>query len=646
MTNLSQLSWLLVALPAVGALILLVGGRRTDRWGHLLGCATVLGSFGIGLALLIDLLGRTGDDRTIHTHLFSWVPVGALQVDFGLLIDQLSICFVLLISGVGALIHIYSIGYMATDPDRRRFFAYLNLFVAAMLLLVIADNYLGLYVGWEGVGLASYLLIGFWYARPVAATAGKKAFVANRVGDFGLSLAMFVMFAGFGTLSFDGLFGAVQADGPSSLTTAIGLLLLLGACAKSAQVPLQAWLFDAMEGPTPVSALIHAATMVTAGVYLIVRSGPIYDLSADARLAVIVVGAVTLLFGAIIGCAKDDIKRALAASTVSQIGYMVLAAGLGPAGYAVAILHLLTHGFFKAGLFLGSGAVMHGMNDEQDMRRYGALRTFMPVTFVTFGICYLAIIGVPPFAGFYSKDAIIEAALASGGTRGWVLGAVTILGAGITAFYMTRVMLMTFGGERRWAANESEVTPERALQHPHEAPRVMTWPIIVLAVGAVISGGVLAIGGRLEHWLEPVVSPVPELIGHAVEHVIPAWVTGAITLGIVLLGAAVAYRMYGRKPIPITAPTDVSALTVAAREYLYGDAFNEEVFMRPGNRLAQALVEVDDRAVDGSVNTLAGLVAFGSILVRRLQTGFVRSYALTMLAGAVLVAAVVLAVQL
>ena len=646
MTNLSQLSWLLVALPTAGALILLLGGRRTDRWGHLLACATVLGSFGIGLVLLADMLGRDGEDRAIHTHLFSWVPVGALHVDFGMLIDQLSICFVLLISGVGALIHIYSTGYMKHDPDRRRFFAYLNLFVAAMLLLVVADNYLGLYVGWEGVGLASYLLIGFWYAKPVAAAAGKKAFVSNRVGDIGLSLAMFVMFAGFGTLSYDGLFGAVGDAGPSGLTTAIGLLLLVGACAKSAQVPLQAWLFDAMEGPTPVSALIHAATMVTAGVYLIVRSGPVFDLSPDARLAVVVVGAVTLLFGAIIGCANDDIKRALAASTVSQIGYMVLAAGLGPAGYAVAIMHLLTHGFFKAGLFLGSGSVMHGMNDEQDMRRYGALRSFMPVTFATFGLCYLAIIGVPPFAGYWSKDAIIEAALASGGTRGWVLGAVTILGAGITAFYMTRVMLMTFGGERRWAADDSEVSAERALQHPHESPRVMTWPMIVLALGAVFAGAALAIGGRLEHWLEPVVSSVAAVADHEAAHVIPAWLTGAITLGIVLLGVAVAFNMYGRKPIAITAPTDVSALTVAARKYLYGDAFNEEVLMRPGNRLAQGLVGVDDRVVDGSVNMTAGLVAIASYLVRRLQTGFVRSYALTMLAGTVLVIALVMAVQL
>src|SRR5579875_280535 len=440
-------TWLLVALPAAGALILLLGGRRTDRWGHLLGCAAALAAFAVGLVLLSEMVGRT--DRLIHQNLFSWVAVGALQVDFGVQIDQLSICFVLLISGVGSLIHIYSIGYMAEDPDRRRFFAYLNLFLAAMLLLVVADNFVVLYAGWEGVGLASYLLIGFWYHKPTAATAAKKAFVMNRVGDAGLALGMFLMFSTFGTLSYAGVFAGAPAAGHGAVT-AMGLLLLLGACAKSAQVPLQAWLGDAMEGPTPVSALIHAATMVTAGVYLIVRCNPLYNLSSDARLAVVIVGAVTLLLGAFIGCAKDDIKRALAASTMSQIGYMVLAAGLGPAGYAFAIMHLLTHGFFKAGLFLGSGAVIHAMHEEQDMRRYGGLRAALPITFVTFGLGYLAIIGVPPFAGYFSKDAIIEAALASGGMQGYLLGGAALLGAGITAFYMTRVMLMTFFGEKRW----------------------------------------------------------------------------------------------------------------------------------------------------------------------------------------------------
>jgi NADH-quinone oxidoreductase subunit L len=389
--------WLLIALPLAGAVVLLLGGRATNAWGHLLGCATVLTSFVVGLVLFAGLLSRGAEDRALHEHLFSWVPVAQLQVDFGLQLDQLSVCFVLLITGVGALIHIYSVGYMAHDPERRRFFAYLNLFVAAMLLLVLADNYLGLYMGWEGVGLASYLLIGFWSYKPSAATAAKKAFVVNRVGDVGLALALMVMFANVGTISYAGVFGAAPQMSQGTLT-ALGLLLLLAACGKSAQVPLQSWLGDAMEGPTPVSALIHAATMVTAGVYLIVRSGPVYDLAPTARLGVVIVGAVTLLFGAIIGCAKDDIKKALAASTMSQIGYMVLAAGLGPAGYAIAIMHLLTHGFFKAGLFLGAGSVMHGMNDETDMRRYGGLRTYMPITFVTFGLGYLAIIGVPPLS--------------------------------------------------------------------------------------------------------------------------------------------------------------------------------------------------------------------------------------------------------
>src|SRR6476661_5559337 len=447
--TLSSAVWLLPVLPLLGAAVLLLTGRRSDSWGHLLGCVTALASFALGVAFFVDMLGRDTADRTVHQVLFSWVPVGELRVDFGLQLDQLSMCFVLLITGVGSLIHIYSIGYMAEDPGRRRFFAYLNLFVAAMLLLVLADNYLGLYVGWEGVGLASYLLIGFWQHKPSAAVAAKKAFVVNRVGDIGLAVALMVMFANIGSISYAGVFGAAEEMSQGTLT-AIGLLLLLAACGKSAQVPLQSWLGDAMEGPTPVSALIHAATMVTAGVYLIVRSGPVYDLAPDARTGVVIVGAVTLLFGAVVGCAKDDIKKALAASTMSQIGYMVLAAGLGPAGYAFAIAHLLAHGFFKAGLFLGAGSVKHEMNDEVDMRRFGGLGKIMPVTFVTFGLGYLAIIGVPPFSGFFTKDSIIEAAFDKGGTSGTILGCAAVLGALITAFYMTRVMFMTFMGQRRW----------------------------------------------------------------------------------------------------------------------------------------------------------------------------------------------------
>jgi NADH-quinone oxidoreductase subunit L len=635
----AQLVWLLLALPLFGAAVLLLAGRRSDRWGHLLGCATVLGAFAVGVVLFTDMLSRHSEQRALHVAGFSWVPVGGLQVNFGALLDPLSMCFVLLITGVGSLIHIYSVGYMAEDSDRRRFFGYLNLFVAAMLLLVLADNYLGLYVGWEGVGLASYLLIGFWYHKPSAATAAKKAFVVNRVGDVGLALAMFVMFATFGSISFTGVFAASPAASEGVLT-AIGLLLLLAACGKSAQVPLQSWLGDAMEGPTPVSALIHAATMVTAGVYLIVRSNPIYNLAPGAQAGVVAVGAVTLLFGAIVGCAKDDIKKALAASTMSQIGYMVLAAGLGPAGYAFAILHLLTHGFFKAGLFLGAGSVMHAMGDEVNMRRYGGLRTVLPITYVTFGLGYLAIIGVPPLSGFFSKDPIIETALAAGGFKGFILGGAALLGAGITAFYMTRVMLMTFFGQKRWAPD----------LHPHESPRVMTWPMIVLAVGSVFCGGLLAFGGMLQHWLEPVVGAHEEAA-----NAIPVWVSiggvqfgpvTAVTLAVVAVGIAVAYRMYGARPVPAEAPAG-SVLTVAARRDLYGDAFNEAVFMRPGALLTRDLVEVDDKGIDGSVTGLARAIGRLSGALRLTETGYARSYALSMLAGAALVtAAMILAVRL
>ncbi|MGK2869237.1 MAG: NADH-quinone oxidoreductase subunit L [Mycobacterium sp.] len=621
------MTWLLIALPLAGAVVLLLGGRATDAWGHLLGLAAAASSFVVAVVLFAQLAGRPEDDRTLHQTLFSWVPVGELRVDFGLQVDQLSICFVLLITGVGSLIHLYSIGYMSHDAERRRFFAYLNLFLAAMLLLVLADNYLGLYMGWEGVGLASYLLIGFWSHKPSAATAAKKAFVVNRVGDIGLAVALMVMFSSTGTVSYAGVFAAAPELSSGTLN-AIGLLLLLAACGKSAQVPLQSWLGDAMEGPTPVSALIHAATMVTAGVYLIVRSGPVFNLAPEAQTAVAVVGAVTLLFGAVIGCAKDDIKKALAASTMSQIGYMVLAAGLGPAGYAIAIMHLLTHGFFKAGLFLGAGSVMHGMDDETDMRRYGGLRTVMPITFVTFGLGYLAIIGVPPFSGFFSKDAIIETAFAAGGVKGLLLGGATLLGAGVTAFYMTRVMLLTFFGERRWQPDSK----------PHESPAVMTAPMVVLAIGSVGVGALLAIGGTLAHWLEPVVGT------HEAHHVVPVWVMTTITLSVVAIGIGIAYRMYANRPVPEIAPAG-SALTVAARHDLYGDALNERALMRPGAQFTAGLVEIDDDAVEGVTRGLAAGVAGASQRMRQWQNGFARSYALSMLGGTVLVIGAILVVR-
>ncbi|MBF6096613.1 NADH-quinone oxidoreductase subunit L [Nocardia cyriacigeorgica] len=621
--------WLLPALPLAGAVILLLTGRRADTWGHLLGCLTALASFAVAIVAFVAMLGRDDAARAIELDLYHWVPVTGLDVELGLQLDQLSMCFALLITGVGSLIHIYSIGYMSHDPARRRFFAYLNLFLAAMLVLVLANNFLVLYLGWEGVGVASYLLIGFWQEKPSAATAAKKAFVVNRVGDMGLALAMFVMFATFGSIGFGEVFGAAPEASEATLT-AIGLLLLLAACGKSAQVPLQSWLGDAMEGPTPVSALIHAATMVTAGVYLIARANPVFDLAPNAQLAVVLVGAVTLLFGAIIGCAKDDIKKALAASTMSQIGYMVLAVGLGPAGYAVAIMHLLTHGFFKAGLFLGAGSVMHAMDGETDMRRYGGLRTLLPITYVTFGLGYLAIIGVPPFAGFFSKDRIIEAAFAEGGAAGLALGAVTLLGAGLTAFYMTRVMLMTFFGERRWKPDA----------HPHEAPAVMTGPMILLAVGSVASGALLVWGSALQNWLEPVVG------SHHGEPALPVPVITALALLVVAAGAGVAYQQYARRPVPETAPQQVSALTVAARKDLYGDAVNEAGLMRPGQHLTRSLVFVDNRGIDGLVNSTAAIIGGLSARIRRVQTGFVRSYALSMFTGAALVAAALLAVRI
>ncbi|MFI8312525.1 NADH-quinone oxidoreductase subunit L [Streptomyces microflavus] len=620
---------LLVAAPLLGAAVLLCGGRRLDRAGHWLGTVLAAASFVVGVVLFADMLGKGAEDRALHQHLFSWIPVEGFQADIAFQLDQLSMTFVLLITGVGTLIHIYSIGYMEHDERRRRFFGYLNLFLAAMLILVIADNYLLLYVGWEGVGLASYLLIGFWQHKPSAATAAKKAFLVNRVGDMGLSIAIMLMFTTFGTFAFGPVLEATGETSEGKLT-AIGLMLLLAACGKSAQVPLQSWLGDAMEGPTPVSALIHAATMVTAGVYLIVRSGAIFNGAPDAQLVVAIVGAVTLVFGAIVGCAKDDIKKALAGSTMSQIGYMILAAGLGPIGYIFAIMHLVTHGFFKAGLFLGAGSVMHGMNDEVDMRKYGGLRKYMPVTFITFGLGYLAIIGFPGLSGFFSKDKIIEAAFAKGGTEGWILGSVALLGAAITAFYMTRVMLMTFFGEKRWQPDAEGHEP-----HPHESPKSMTIPMIVLAVGSVFAGGFFAIGDRFVNWLEPVTG-----YEHGHSPLSVATVTGATVVALVI-GVGIAWAMYGRKPVPVLAPRG-SLLTRAARRDLFQDDFNHVVLVRGGEHLTRSLVYVDHSLVDGVVNGTAASVGGLSGRLRKLQNGYARSYAVSMFGGAAVVIAATL----
>jgi len=608
---------LLVAVPLISAAVLLLAGRRSDRWGHLLGSAAALASFGLALATVFNLASQPAESREISQTLWRWIAVGGFNVDVSFTVDPLSAVFILLITGVGSLIHIYSIGYMSHDPNRRRFFAYLNLFLAAMLTLVLANNFLLLYVGWEGVGLASYLLIGFWQHKPSAATAANKAFIVNRVGDFGLSIAVMLTFVTFGSVAFPEVFAKVD-NASSSTVTWIGIALLLAACGKSAQFPLQSWLLDAMEGPTPVSALIHAATMVTAGVYLVARCHPIYDLSATARAAVVAVGAITLLMGAIIGIAKDDIKKALAGSTMSQIGYMMLAVGLGPIGYVWAIFHLLTHGFFKAGMFLGAGSVMHGMNDEVNMRRYGALRTAMAVTFGTFAVGYLAIIGVPPFAGFWSKDEIIKVAF----EHSWLTGGVALLGAGITAYYMTRVMLMTFFGKARWADDA----------HPHESPAVMTIPLVVLAALSAVGGWALLHMLHLESWLEPVLGHGEGELPFSSSLLLP------LTLGVVAIGVVAAWRVYGGSAeIPVLAPRG-SWFIRAARADLGGDLFNEKVVMQPGQQLTATLVRVDDSVVDGAVRGIGGFIAALSTRLRQAQNGFARSYALVMVIGAIIVA--------
>jgi len=620
-TGITAYAWLLIALPALGAALLLLGGRRTDSFGPLLATALSWGSFLVGAAIFVSMLGKSAEDRAGQLDLWNFIPAGQYQLTAGLLVDQLSISFVLLITFVGSLIHVYSLGYMEHDPDKRRFFAYLNLFVAAMLVLVLGDSYLMLFLGWEGVGLASYLLIGFWNHNPAYASAANKAFFVNRVGDLGLLGAMMAMFAAFGAVDFATV---NEGIGSASTTTAtvIGLLLLLAACGKSAQFPLQSWLGDAMAGPTPVSALIHAATMVTAGVYLIIRSHAVFEAAPNAQLAVAIVGAITLLYGAIVGCAKDDIKKALAASTMSQIGYMMLAAGLGPIGYAFAIFHLLTHGFFKAGMFLGAGSVMHGMHDQVDMRRFGGLSTFLKITWGTFMLGWLAILGVPPFAGFWSKDKIIESAFAVGGTRGWILGLITLIGAGITAFYMSRLFFMTFHGKRRW----TEEGPNA--QHPHESPLTMTVPMMILAVGSASLGLILHFAGFSE-WLHPV-------FGGEAHEEHTNWPLMGVTLLLVAGGAAYAWLRYGKEEVPVRAPQG-NLLTQAARADLYQDAINEGLFMRPGLHLTRALVFTDSKGVDGTAGGLAATVGGFSSRLRRLQNGYARSYALTMLTGVVAV---------
>jgi NADH-quinone oxidoreductase subunit L len=620
--------WLLVAIPLASATVLLLLGKKADRWGHWLGVAAVAVPFVLGLLMFFQLGGLEAERRSAEQSLWDFIAVGGLHVDFGLLFDPLSGVFVLLITGVGSLIHLYAVGYMEHDEGRRKFFAYFNLFVAAMLLLVLGNNYVMLYFGWEGVGLASYLLISFWYTRPSAATAGKKAFLMNRVGDAGLAIGIFLMFATLGTTQYDEVFNGVAALSGGTVLV-MGILLLLGAAGKSGQFPLQAWLPDAMEGPTPVSALIHAATMVTAGVYLIARSHAIFTANATLQTVVVSVGAITLLMGCVIGAAKDDIKRVLAWSTVSQIGYMFLGVGLGGAAYALAIIHLLAHGFFKANMFLGAGSVMHGMHDQVDIRRFGGLRKYMKWTWLTFMMGWLAIIGIPPLSGFFSKEPIIVAAFEREGWTAWLYGMAALLGAGLTAFYMTRLFLLTFHGPKRWTED---------IHEPHESPYIMTVPLMLLALGSIGAGFLMSTS--VPDWLEPVFGQ-EEAEGHAV---LSHGVLTTLSIVVTLLGAGLAWALFRNGTAEQEQPAGV--LVTAARRNLYTDAFNEAVFERPGIYLTRALVFLDNKGIDGAVNGLAATVGGSSGRLRRLQTGFVRSYALSMLTGVVLVVGAFLAIQL
>lgn len=647
-TGLAEYAWLMVAIPLLSSAFLLVCGRSTDKWGHWLAVAASWSSFLIGFIIFCQMIGQAPAERSILAPVFTWFKAGGgnetIELSWNLLLDPLSMTFVLLVTFVGSLIHVYSVAYMEHDPDRRRFFAYLNFFVASMLTLVLSDSYVALFFGWEGVGLASYLLIGFWNHELANAVAAKKAFVMNRVGDLGLLLAMMAMYAEFNSMKFVDVLGASRSgDMTGGWATAIGLFLLLAACGKSAQFPLQAWLGDAMAGPTPVSALIHAATMVTAGVYLIVRSGDIFVASPTAQLCVAIVGAITLLFGAIVGCAKDDMKKVLAASTMSQIGYMMLGAGLGPIGWTLAIFHLFVHGFFKAQLFLGAGSVMHAMNEQVDMRRFGGLRTVMKVSWICFGIAWLAILGIPPFSGFFSKEPIITAAFNSaafGTTGAWIFGLIAMVGAGITSFYMSRLFFMIFHGEKRWTTEfdgGSDV-------HPHEASWLMNGPIVVLSVFSLAMGMVLGFTDKFTQWLEPVTGTAAATENASVSVLSHAAIS-VITLILVLCGLALAFVMYLRKPVPKVAPAS-NALVEAARVDLYQDTVNESVAMLPAQLLTAGVGGADRGLIDGIVRGIAWCAGALGRALSHVQNGYIRAYASYILGGVLLALVLVVGSQL
>ena len=619
--------WLLPAFPLFGAFVLMVFGRRLGepRSGWF-AAAMPIASFLVAVSVYFDLLSRTSEERHEVVTLFSWIPVGALHIDVALLADPLSITMALFITGIGSLIHLYAIGYMHGDPKFSKFFLYLNLFVFSMLMLVLGENLLVTFLGWEGVGVCSYFLISFWHTRDSAAVAGKKAFVTNRIGDFGVMTAMFLAFSTIGSVSYSSINEAAHSGVIAPVTaTAIGLLLFVGACGKSAQLPLYLWLPDAMEGPTPVSALIHAATMVTSGVFLMTRMSPVLHASYEwAPMVIACVGAATALFAATIAVAQNDIKKVLAYSTVSQLGYMFLAVGSG--AYVAAIFHMVTHAFFKALLFLGSGSVIHGMHHEQDMRRMGALRKLMPVTAITFIIGWLAIAGVPPFAGFWSKDEILLYVYAN--NRGlYVVGLITAL---LTAYYMTRQVIMVFYGEAKWKDHAHDHGAHGDFE-PHESPKIMLFPLIVLAGLSVVGGAMQLPFSKklhfLEHWLEPVIEESEANISKtwAYEN---KYVLLVIAILIAATGIAAAFAVYGKKKVKAVEPR------VLEQAWFY-DAGAAKLVGGPGRAAFNAVAWADSRIVDGAVNGTATLVRTVASQVRKSQNGFTRVYAALMAVGAV-----------
>lgn len=626
-----DLIWLVPALPLAGFLCVLLFGRRLGEPGAgIVATLMTAASFVVVGLIYLDMVSMPEEDRRRIVTLYSWIPVGDLQIDLAFLADPLSITMALFITGIGSLIHLYAIGYMHGDPKFPKFFMYLNLFVFSMLVLVLGENLLVTFLGWEGVGVCSYFLISFWHTRDSAATAGKKAFVTNRVGDWGMMVAMFLGFAAVGTISYDGLNHAAESGALGAVAaTGIAMMLFVGAAGKSAQLPLYIWLPDAMEGPTPVSALIHAATMVTSGVFLLTRTAPVLAASYPwAGDVIATIGALTALFAATIAVAQTDIKKVLAYSTVSQLGFMFLAIGSG--AYVAAIFHMVTHAFFKALLFLGSGSVIHGMHHEQDMRKMGALRKLMPVTGFTFIIGWLAIAGVPPFAGFWSKDEILLYTFANNRLL-YVIGVIAAL---LTAYYMTRQVIMVFFGQARWN-DHAEENGAHGDHSPHESPWTMLLPLVVLSGLSIVGGAIQLPFSKsthfLGHWLAPVVHDAEVDIKGTWAYD-NKWLLLGLAIAIATTGILAAVAVYSKGKLTPVEPK------LLADGWRYDSAISA-IVGGPGRRAFDGVAAFDAHIVDGAVNGVAKEVKATSSLFSRVQNGLIRSYAAIIGVGAVLVLA-------